>query len=81
MTWQKCKVPKLSKEAKEWDKRVGLASPDGQPTRVKQGPAVRIMSKCAECEDSEMFEDIEDGNLVCHECGLCKRLLISEDFN
>ncbi len=28
-----------------------------------------------------MFEDIQDGNLVCRECGLCERLLISEDFN
>jgi acetyl-CoA carboxylase beta subunit len=53
---------------------------DNQP-EWKQGPAVRIMSKCTKCEDSEMFEDIQDGNLVCRECGLCKRLLISEDFN
>lgn len=81
MTWQKCKVPKLSKEAKEWDKKVGSAEPYGQPTRVKQGPAQRIMTKCTECEDSEMFEDMQDGNLVCRECGLCERLLISEDFN
>ncbi len=28
-----------------------------------------------------MFEDIQDGNLVCRECGLWEHLLISEDFN
>ena len=39
------------------------------------------MTKCTECEDSEMFEDMQDGNLVCRDCGLCERLLISEDFN
>jgi len=49
----------------------------GRPTRVKQGPAMRIMSKCTECDDSELFED----NLVCRQCGLCEQLLISEDFN
>ena len=48
---------------------------------MKQGPAVRIISKCTECEDFEMFKDMQDGNLVCRECGLCERLLISEDFN
>ena len=70
---------KVSKEAKEWEKKCGPLSPSLQPTISKQAPAQRIMTKCPECEDSEMFEDIQDGNLVCRECGLCERLLFYED--
>ncbi len=79
MTWQKIKAPKLSKEAQAWEKKCG--SPNIRPTRTKQEPVTHIIMKCSECEDAELFEDIQNGNLVCRECGLCERMMISDDFN
>ncbi len=77
MTWQKCKAPKLSKEAQAWDTRFG--SPSIRPTRAKQAPAAYVIPKCSECPDAELFEDIVNGNMVCRHCGLCEQLLIPED--
>lgn len=34
---------------------------------------------CPECDDSEMFEDLTNGQMVCRECGLTERLLLSDD--
>ena len=79
MAWQKIKMPKLSKEAMAWDKKCG--SPDIRPTRTKQEPATHIIMKCAEGEDAELFEDIQNGNLIYRECGLCERIMISDDFD
>jgi transcription elongation factor Elf1 len=79
MTWQKVKVPKLSKEAQEFDKR--LASPNQRPTRAKQGPVTYHTPKCSECDDAELFEDVQNGNLVCRQCGLCEQMIIPEEFN
>jgi len=28
-----------------------------------------------------LFEDIQNSQFVCRECGLCERMVISEDFN
>ena len=79
MTWQNVKVPKLSKEAQAWDKKCSRGSPSIQQTRAKQAPAAYTVQSCSECEDAELFEDIQNGNLVCPECGLCERMLISEN--
>jgi transcription initiation factor TFIIIB Brf1 subunit/transcription initiation factor TFIIB len=76
MTWQEVKVPKLSKEA--WDKKLG--SPNIRQIRAKQAPVTYHIPKCSECDDAELFEDIQNGNLVCRQCGLCEQMLIPEEF-
>ena len=73
--------PKAQQGGQGVGQKSWIRSPCTQPTRAKQGPTQCILTKCTECDDSEMFEDIQDGNLVCRECGLCERLLTSEDFN
>ncbi len=82
MTWSKRKVPKLSKEARIWDKKFSpgpMARPS--PIRKSPGPAQDQVPMCPECDDAELLEDMVNGQMVCRECGLSERLLISDAVN
>ena len=39
-----------------------------------------VITRCSEC-DAEAHEDRATGDLVCRECGVCERLLISDDVD
>ena len=74
---QRRALPKLSKEAQQWDKLYP------SPTKDKSGKKTIIpyvTPKCSEC-DGLVMEDRASGDLVCQECGFCERLLIPEDVD
>lgn len=73
-TWR-LPPPKLSKAAVEYDKKYS-ASPVKQVPHKKL-PIVEQQEYCPECTDSVMHEDIQNGQMVCYECGLTDRLMMS----
>lgn len=63
-----------------WDKRLSpTPMATSSPTRRKQGSVHTQVPLCPECDDSEMFEDLTNRQMVCRECGLTERLLLSDD--
>jgi hypothetical protein len=65
-----------------WDKKFS-PSPTAKTSPIKQsrGPVHDQVPMCPECDDAELFEDMVNGQMVCRQCGLCERLLISDAVN
>ena len=67
--------PKLSDEAKAWDKK--FASP--KKSRCKKAEVIPYQQPaCVECGDV-LVEDLPNGIMVCHNCGLTERILMGSN--